>query len=173
MSLVTIGSPDGTERQCVDDAQLEAYPNWVLLASSAPEDDEAELVAGEWIVPLAVLQGRKWEAVKAKRETVETGTAPTPSGRVQIDEASKVKINGLTTMAMLAQLQAQTFSEDFTLADNSVVTLSGAETIAMGLAVGQFISAIYDNARALREQIDAATSAADLDAIDTEAGWPE
>lgn len=117
-------------------------------------------------------QADLWDEVKAKREIIETGTAPTPLGAVQIDEQSKLKINGLVTMAMLAEQQAQTFSEEFTIADNSVVALDAPATIAMGVAVGQFVSDTYARARELRDAIDAATDIAGLEAIDIETGWP-
>jgi hypothetical protein len=146
-------------RQLVE--SLDGYDGWTVVDANTNDPRT-----------LAERQADLWEAVKAKREIIETGTAPTPSGAVQIDEQSKLKINGLVTMAMLADQQAQPFSEDFTIADNSVVTLDAAATIAMGVAVGQFVSDTYARARELRDAIEAATDVANLEAIDIDTGWP-
>jgi hypothetical protein len=68
-------------------------------------------------------------------------------------------------MAMLAQAGGQPFSIDWTLADNTVRTLSGADMIAVGQALGQHVAACHIKARALREQINAATTVAEVEAV--------
>lgn len=153
---------------------LDGYDGATVIAAdvSLQPDDAAVLVDGAWAVPLAVLQDRKWAAAKATREVLETGTAPTTLGRVQIDEASKVKINGLLAMARLVEEAAGTFSEQFTMADNSVVTLDSTSVRQLAMGAAMFVSDVYAHARGLRAAIEGAASAADLDAIDIETGWP-
>jgi hypothetical protein len=51
------------------------------------------------------------------------------------------------------------------VADNSVVTLDAAGMIGVGMACGQYVASVFDRARVLREQIEAATSADQLDAL--------
>lgn len=110
----------------------------------------------------------------------ETAGAPTPFGVVDSDDSSKIKITGLVNMALIATQSAQPFTEDWTLADNSVVTLDANGAITMGVAVGQFVAAVHAHARALKTQIDAITvvdgdldaAVAELAAIDITAGWP-
>jgi hypothetical protein len=136
-------------------------------------DPDSELVDGEWVVPLATLKARAWERVKAKREQLENGTAPTPLGhRVQIDEASKAKIMGLLNMARLAEEASVAFSEEFTMADNNVVTINNADVRKLALAAGRYVSNVYARARELRASINATETADDLSAIDLDAGWP-
>lgn len=162
------------ERQFVLDVSVYGDDCTIIAEGiDLPTDPEAELVDGDWIVPLGVQQERAWSAVKAKREQLETGTAPTPLGaRVQIDEASKAKIMGLLNMARLAEEAEQPFAEQFTMADNSVVTLDNAGVRQLALAAGEYVSQVYARARALRAAIDAVETIEDLDAIDLEAGWP-
>lgn len=172
MSLVTIQSPDASERQCVDDTQLDAYDGWTVIANGSPPRDGAVIQDGTWIVPLSLLQDEKWEQVKALRADKENGSAPTPVGAVQCDDTSKLKISGIVQMAQIAMAAGQPFAEEFTLTDNSVVTLDATTAIGLGVAVGQYVSAIYANARALRDAIYAAADETALAAIDVSAGWP-
>jgi hypothetical protein len=163
--------PSG-ERQFVRDAS--EYGDDVTIVAEGVDlqtDPDAELIEGTWVVPLEVQQERAWAAVKATREGLETGTAPTPIGRVQIDEPSKAKIMGLLSMARLAEEAGTTFSEEFTIANNSVVTLDNVKVRQLAMASAQYVSAVYAHARGLREQIFAA-DAQSLAAIDLDAGWP-
>jgi hypothetical protein len=128
--------------------------------------------------PLPELAERKaamWDLVKARRTALTDSpgaSVETPSGVVQSDAKSQQNILGLVQMAVLAQLASQPFSADFTLADNSVATLDASEMIALGLAVGQYVQAVYAHARSLREAIDAAEDHEALDLIDIGASWP-
>ena len=76
-------------------------------------------------------------------------------------------------MAMLALQNAQPFLQPFTMQDNSVVDHDAAQMITAGVAVGQHVSDCHAVARTLRDAIDAATTIAEVDAIDIEgANWP-
>lgn len=122
---------------------------------------------------LETLKARRWNEVKAVRSSKEHGDIPSSIGLVQGDPASQVKINGLTTMALIAKSAAQPFAEDFTLADNTVAVLADADAaINFGASVGQYISAVYARARELRDAIDAATTPEELAAVDISTGWP-
>ena len=116
-----------------------------------------------------------WETVKAKREALTDSpgaTVQTPVGEVQSDAKSQQKILGLVQMAVLANLNSQPFSEEFTLADNTTVTLDAAQMISLGVAVGENVADVYAHARTLRGEIEAAPDDAALDLIDRETGWP-
>lgn len=133
------------------------------------------------------LRALKWAEVKAERDRLEDGHAPTPFGPAQADDRSKVKISGLVQMAQIAlgRVKAQAaaeerspteeeiegcFAEAFTMADNNVVTLSAEMAVALGVAVAAYVSAIHAASRALRARIeDPEAEAADIEAIDVAA----
>lgn len=71
-------------------------------------------------------------------------------------------------MATLAAQAGQPFSIDWTLADNTVRTLSGADMIAAGQAMALHIEAQHETGRAVRAAIMAATTLAEVDAVQ----WP-
>ena len=63
----------------------------------------------------------------------------------------------------------QPFSADFALADNTLVTLTAQDFVGIEMAKVQAVAEAFAHASALRLQIEAATSAAELDAVP---GWP-
>jgi hypothetical protein len=127
---------------------------------------------GKLVVPIGVLQARKWERVKRLRLEKENGTAPSELGPIQIDEASKAKIQGVLGMARLAEEVGMAFSEQFTLADNTVIELNSVKVRKLALAAARQVSKVYTHSRVLRQAIYAAQDAEALGAIDEEAGWP-
>ena len=149
----------------------EAIPAGAVSVPRLPLDGET-WNGSAFVWDMAFLKQAKRAAVKALRSRKEQATCLTPSGTVQIDDSSKIKINGLATLAQIAKAAAQPFAVDFILADNSVAALNADSAIAMSVAVGNYIGALYANSVALFVQIDAATDKAALDAIDLNAGWP-
>lgn len=126
------------------------------------------------------LKAGKRAKVNELRDDKQNGPAPTPFGLVDNDDSSKIKITGAVTMAMLAMQQNATFSVDWTMHDNSIVTLDQVKMLQLGEAAGSYVSEIHAHATALKAQIDAiavgtgdlATAVAALDAIDITVGWP-
>ncbi len=63
-------------------------------------------------------------------------------------------INGAATMAMVAQSQGVPFSIDWTVTDNSQVTLNGEQVLALGVAVGQLVDQHYNRCRQVKNHIN-------------------
>jgi len=151
-------------QETVEGAPVEYEPgryrqSWAIRDRSEDELIEAKIAARE--------------TVNALKYASEEGTAVTPFGTVDCDNKSRDKLNGAVMMALLAQMNGQAFDLTWTLADNIDVALDAAQTIAMGMAVGQFINANHQHARQLKDAIDGAEDFAQLRAIDVEAGWPQ
>jgi hypothetical protein len=169
MSIVTVRSPEGEEIQVPSED--------LTRPADLPEDVEWVSAYEGWEVvcdgfPLAKLQDEAWERVKYVREQ-KLQLSPTDFGTAQTDIASMVKINGLSTMATIAKANDAPFSEVFTMADNSEVTLDADQMIGFGVEVGTHIAAVHARGRDLRAAIYAeGVTADDLAALDLEAGWP-
>lgn len=112
--------------------------------------------------PFQLLKDTKWEAIKASRLTAEQ--APFEWNGLLFD-ADAERVNGAATGALIAQATGSPFSIDWTLTDNSVVALSGADMISVGVALLQHVSAAHERGRLLRAAIDSATTQEQLDAI--------
>ena len=152
-------------------------------ASLAERVDHAPpvLVAGAWVqqwtvtpLPLPTGKAAIWARAKAIRDGLaeEPGaTVVTPFGTVQSDAGSQRNIMGLVLMALVAKSAGAPFSEPFTMADNSVVSLDADQMIALGVAVGKRVASIHARARALRGEIEGATTRTALKNIDVKSGW--
>jgi hypothetical protein len=68
----------------------------------------------------------------------------------------------------LALIAGPTFTVDWTLADNTSATLTQAEIIAVGVALGQRTAAVYSIGRGLRAQIESAITVDQVDSV----SWP-
>lgn len=114
------------------------------------------------------LQGardRAWAAIKVARAIAEEGNFIYDGGSYQAD---KVRINGAVQLAVIAKSSGAAYSETWTLTDNTTRQLDADQVIALGLALGQFVSGLYATGRALREQINQAETIEAVHAI----GWP-
>lgn len=117
-----------------------------------------------WIDPrnLTELKAAKWKDMKAARSTAEYGGFIWDGSPFDSDAASQQRIIGAS---QLATLNPSAFEIDWTLADNTVRTLGAAEMNAVGIALGVHVNAQYVHARNLRQQIEAATTPQDVEAI--------
>lgn len=114
------------------------------------------------------VKARKWAEIKAMRSAMEFGGFTWDGSAFDSDPVSTSRIEGACTLALIAQLQATEFTEDWTLADNTSRLLSTTEVLQVGVALGQHVSAVHAQAKALRDQIEAAASAEAL----AEIVWP-
>lgn len=103
-----------------------------------------------------------WLRVKAARDAACVQPIEVGGHVFDADLASQAKV---AAAAQLASLAGDDWSIDWTLADNTTVTLTRAEVIALGVAIGQRTSAAHSTARSLRMRILATTSLAELTAI--------
>lgn len=111
-----------------------------------------------------------WERVKAARHAVEHGGFTFDGGRYDSDVRSAQRITAASQSA-LAQVRgaaAASYSVNWILADNTIRTLDGAGIIGLATALAAHANAAFTVSSALREQIAAATTVEQLDAIQ----WP-
>jgi hypothetical protein len=117
---------------------------------------------------LATAKAKRWAVIKATRATAEFGGFEWDTSTFDSDPQSQSRIQGGAQLATLAMLASQPFSVDWTLADNTVRTLSGADMIAVGQAMGVHIMTVHGAGRALREAIETATTVTEVEAV----SWP-
>lgn len=122
---------------------------------------------GDWVDLRDFGQKRaaKWREIKAARSAAEFGGLTWDGSVFDSDPMSQQRIQGGVLMAQLALANSESFEIDWTLADNSVRTLGATEMMAVGRALGQHIAACHAKGRTLRNLVNAANTAAELDAI--------
>lgn len=133
----------------------------VAMPPQPSSSDIFDYTTKTWTDPrtLQDLKDAKWAEIKAARSAAEFAPFTWDGSSFDANASAIQHISGAVQMALLAQLASQPFSIDWTLFDNTVRTLSGADMIAVGIAAGTHSGAVYDHARVLRDQIEAATTA--------------
>lgn len=122
----------------------------------------------EWVDPRNIddFKAERWAAVKAARRAAELGGFTWDGSRFDSDAASQSSIQLAVQSAITSP--AEGFSIDWTLSDNTRRALSAADMVAVGRALAAHVAAQHATARALREQIDSASSIEEVAA----ASWP-
>lgn len=145
----------------VVDGELVAHPTPRVQPTTNHTWDDQALV---WVDPrtLQEIKDAKWESIKLERETRETGTFQWNGHTI---DADKARINGASTGALIANGAGVPYSDAWTLADNSTISVTGDDILAMGVALLQHVSACHARARDLRLLIEAATTKDQVDAI--------
>lgn len=124
-----------------------------LLSSSAPSPtvgDAAEALEAERAI--------RWEAVASIRDGLETKGFPYMGHWFDSDERSAARINTSAIAAIAATMMAVEFSTEWTVADNSTVTLTRDQIIGLPVAFVTYGASLHEKARVLRARIAAATT---------------
>lgn len=98
-----------------------------------------------------------WEEVKRWRAAAIDAHLSTPYGAVDSKESDRKNITDAVMMAQTLDAMAQPVAIEFTMADNSVVTMDASMMTNVGLLLGQKTQAAHARARELRAQIATAT----------------
>lgn len=121
----------------------------------------------QWQDPrtLQDLKDAQWSAIKQSRDAAELGTF-TYNGMVfDGDLNAQRRLAAYISVSKSALAAGEPFSAEFTLADNSLVTLSAQDFVGIELAKVQSVAAVFAHATALRAQIEAASTAAQVAAV--------
>jgi hypothetical protein len=167
---VEVNSPVMADDGCVRDGAWVAYTPEGAARKAVPPLHPATWNPGaeQWVdarTPDA-LKADKWAEIKAARDAAEHGGFTWDGSVFDSDPESQTKIVGAT---QLANMNPASFLMDWTLKDNTVRTLTGAQMISVGQALAVHVNAQHVLGRTLRQQIEAATTAAEVNAIH----WPD
>jgi len=134
----------------------------VVFPEPAPSETHYfDYEAKQWAADLADLQAAKWEEVKAARSAEERSSFTWGGFTFQCDQDSQMRIQAAVQAAMLDD----SISLVWTLADNGRHTFAASEMKQIGQALSSHVSQCHERGRILRDQIDAATTEEDLEAI--------
>lgn len=103
----------------------------------------------------------KWQQIKLARSAAESGGFTWDGSTFDSDSDAQRRISGAVTLAGLSP----EFSIDWTLADNTTRALGAADMVAVGVALGAHVNAQHAAGRALRQQIDEATTAEQVESV--------
>jgi hypothetical protein len=111
---------------------------------------------------IAIGKASLWAQVKARRTELENSPFECDGKYFDADVLSQQRIS---SAVLLSTLAAGSFSIEWTLADNTTATLSGAELIALGVTLGQRTAQIFSAAAEVRQLIEQAATLSELESI--------
>lgn len=153
------------------DQVINSHPSWTGVGPTMPNEYcYWNVPTAQWvdIRPLQALKDAKWDTIKIARAQANTAPLSTPYGTFDANIVSQKSItDAILLLQTLEQLGTPT-TIDFTLTNNTTVTLTTQQMVNVGLLLGQRTQEVYATGRALRAQIDAATTVAEVEAIT----WP-
>jgi hypothetical protein len=123
-----------------------------------------------WTDPRTIEQVRldQWEVIKASRSVTLTSPLITPYGTFDADPASQKNITDAIALMQVLEATGSPQTVEFTLADNTVVMLTTQQMIEVGVLLGTRTQGIYSTSRALREQLEYATTIQEVQSV----VWP-
>lgn len=156
----------------VQDRPLEDYAGRTDLTPVEPPAEQAgywrhwtgaawEQVADAAGPTLEQLKALKWAEMKAARRDAIQAPLATPYGTFDADEEARINI---AQTAQFAQTEAQSLAPganpaiEFTLHDNSVVTLTAQQMIQVALLLASQVQTAYARGRQVRVAIEAAAT---------------
>lgn len=121
----------------------------------------------QWQDPrtLQDLQTAQWATIKQARDAAELGPFSCNGMRFDGDLNAQRRLAAYISVSKSAIAAGQPFSAEFTLADNTLVMLSAQDFVGIELAKVQSVAAAFAHATALRAQIEAASTAAQVAAV--------
>ena len=149
------------------DYEISGETHYVNNGAIQPKGDKPaegyqfNYVSGVWELDLALTRSVKWEAIKAARDAQEFSQFDWGGYTFQCDEVSQRRIQGAVQLAAIDN----TMTLDWTLADNSVHTFTASEYVQIGQALAIHVSQCHERGRILRQEIESATTEAELEAI--------
>lgn len=130
-------------------------------ATIEDKGDYYEVVA----IPLPTLEevkAAKWEEIKSARDNAEQSGCPYMDSILDSDSLSVQRIN---TAVQAAQVVGESFAVDWTMQDNTVIHMTYADVLGMPAALAVFSNDLHQKARGLRERINEAETAEEVEAI--------
>jgi hypothetical protein len=178
-SYTLIETPDGERQFVLASAEYGADITIIAENIDLPDDSEAELVDGAWTVPLDILKRRKCDEVNAYLAGQFLGGF-TPSsgpltGHTLQTRDNTDRTNWLTSQdaysAQIAAGNGTVVGASFRTADNETISCSFQEGLDTLLAMAAWGSQLYAKSWALKDAINALTTAGDVIAYDVPAEW--
>ena len=104
---------------------------------------------------LEYIRNKKWEEIKKARNDAETSGCPFKDKILDSDQRSVTKIN---VMIEAAKQVGESFTIDWTMQDNSVLTLTYEDALSIPLILAQYSNQLHEKARVYREKIYSETN---------------
>jgi len=145
-----------------EDQALYVTNNYIRGADGIPQ------LKPVYIPTLEELKAIKWNSIKSQRDTLEQSGVSYLNKTLDSDTLSVQRISIAVQAAQAAISAGQSFTLDWTCQDNSTLTMTAEDICGIPVALATYSNSLHQTARGLRTQIEAATTAEELELI----AWP-
>jgi len=160
-------SNNGQSNRSVDPAYVAQTGEALFKVDYANQVTNDQLTAA-FAGYLTEYQQQKNALINAQRDTLEQAGFTYLGKTIQSDPISAQRIQFAAFSAQQAIANNTVFSLNWTCADNSILTLTAAQTVSMALTLTQNVQTLFTHAQALKTQVANATTTEAVDAI---ANW--
>jgi hypothetical protein len=124
-------------------------------------------ITKQWEDPrtLDEIKTLKKSELKVERDREDFGGFEWNGHRFDSNQISQQRIGLAIQEAMFCMSTGLPFSKDWTLENNTVITLTANDMIAVGLAMGQNIRAAHEKYRLLKQQLAAANTIEEIELV--------
>jgi len=99
------------------------------------------------------------------RDAYAFGGVVTPWGHLQTDADSKANSTGAALLALIRKMGNESFSINWTMTDNSLVTLDADGMIGLASMIAQHVNTAFIKGRSLKDQVLMAGTVAAVEAV--------
>ena len=135
----------------------------VAIPPKPSEEYHFDYSSKTWVDPRSLEDHKtaQWALIKAARNEAEFGGFTWDGSVFDSDQVSQARIQG----AVLLATDNPNFVVDWTLADNTVRSLTADDLIAISQALGEHVALQHSRARDARALLDQATSISEVQSI--------
>jgi hypothetical protein len=135
----------------------------ILIPVKPSENHTFNYTTKQWEDPrtLQDIKDAQWALIKQSRTLAEYSGFTWDGSTFDSDAISQNRITGAVTLAQLSP----SFTIDWTLRNNTVRTLGQTDMLQVGAALGVHVQTQFTKGQALRAQIYAATTVAEVEAV--------
>lgn len=121
----------------------------------------------QWVDPCTLddHKSAKWKEIKRQRDVAEFATFTYNNMEFDGDLDAQRRLTAYISVSKSSIAAGQPFEAEFTLANNTNVTLTAQDFVGIELAKVQAVAATFNHASTIRDQIDAATTVQEVEAI--------
>ncbi len=157
-------------------AAFAAHGDGAAIAVYGPADYRVHTGSGSpaWAESaLSAAQSAAIAQINATRDATEQGTFTYLGKQIDADPVSVQRITVACNTAQMAIAANVPYSLEWSCADNSLLALDAAGVLGMMQALGSHGLATHMHARGLKTAVLAATTVAQVVAVDLVTGWPD
>ena len=146
------------------------HPDWIETGPQKPDPSYMwNPLSLEWVAPNAEplddLKTEKWNQIKLFRNIIEFGGFSWKNQIFDSGQLSLIRLGTTVQSAIISKITSSPFSINWTLKNNSVITCSADDILAINDALLNHVNQCHQHSKSLRTRLDEAKSSMQISNI--------